>query len=148
MALRRPKVLRIIVLDTTVSYSDIDRQITAQIYTCFAKKGTKSNEIWGLPSKSQEYYFSIVTYCYLLSRVWLFATSWTVACQVPLSMGFSRQEYWSGLPFPSPGIFLTQGSNPRLLLCRQILYILSHLESQLPLIIKTLFEARNIGVSH
>ena len=39
----------------------------------------------------------------LLSRVQLFATSWTVAYQVPLSMGFSRQEYWSGLPFPSPG---------------------------------------------
>ena len=30
-------------------------------------------------------------------------TLWTVACQVPLSMGFSRQEYWNGLPFPSPG---------------------------------------------
>ena len=39
----------------------------------------------------------------LLSRVRLFATPWTVAHQVPLSMGFSRQEYWSGLPFPSPG---------------------------------------------
>ena len=38
-----------------------------------------------------------------LSRVWLFATSWTVACQGPLPMGFSRQEYWSGLPSPSPG---------------------------------------------
>ena len=36
-----------------------------------------------------------------LSRVWLFATSWTVAYQASLSMGFSRQEYWSGLPFPS-----------------------------------------------
>ena len=33
----------------------------------------------------------------------LFTTQWTVACQAPLSMGFSRQEYWSGLPFPSPG---------------------------------------------
>ena len=31
------------------------------------------------------------------------ATLWTVACQAPLSTGFSRQEYWSGLPFPSPG---------------------------------------------
>ena len=40
----------------------------------------------------------------LLSCVWLFATLWTVAHQAPLSMGFSRQEYWSGLPFPSPGI--------------------------------------------
>ena len=38
-----------------------------------------------------------------LSRVQLSATSWTAACQAPLSMEFSRQEYWSGLPFPSPG---------------------------------------------
>ena len=37
-----------------------------------------------------------------LSRVWLLATPWTAAYQAPLSMGFSRQEYWSGLPFPSP----------------------------------------------
>ena len=38
-----------------------------------------------------------------LSRVRLFATPWTVAYETPLSMGFSRQECWSGLPFPSPG---------------------------------------------
>ena len=38
-----------------------------------------------------------------LSRVRLIETPWTVACQVPPSMGFSRQEYWSVLPFPSPG---------------------------------------------
>ena len=38
-----------------------------------------------------------------LSRVRLFVTPWAVAYQAPLSMGFSRQEYWSGLPFPSPG---------------------------------------------
>ena len=38
-----------------------------------------------------------------LSCVWVFATPWTVTYQVPLSMGFSRKEYWSGLPFPSPG---------------------------------------------
>ena len=38
-----------------------------------------------------------------LSRVGLFATPWTVAYKAPLSMEFSRQEYWSGLPFPSPG---------------------------------------------
>ena len=47
-----------------------------------------------------------------LSRVRLFATPWTVAHQAPLSMGFSRQEYWSGLPFPSPGDFLDPGINP------------------------------------
>ena len=39
----------------------------------------------------------------MLSRVQLFVIPWTVAHQVPLSMGFSRQEYWNGLPFPSPG---------------------------------------------
>ena len=38
-----------------------------------------------------------------LSRIRLFATPWTVAHQAPLSMGFSRHEYWGGLPFPSPG---------------------------------------------
>ena len=42
-------------------------------------------------------------YCLLLfSHVWLCATPWTVACQAPLSVDFSRQEYWSGLPFPCP----------------------------------------------
>ena len=41
--------------------------------------------------------------CVLSHCVQLFATSWTIAYQVPLSMGFSRQEYWSGLPFPAPG---------------------------------------------
>ena len=40
-----------------------------------------------------------------LSRVWLFVIPWTVAYQAPQSMEFSRQEYWSRLPFPSPGIF-------------------------------------------
>ena len=39
----------------------------------------------------------------LFSRVWLFVIPWTVAHQAPLSMGFSRQNYWSGLPFPPPG---------------------------------------------
>ena len=55
-----------------------------------------------------------------------FVTAGTVDCQAPLSMEFSRQEYWNGLPFPSPGIFLTQGSNPALLHCKQILYNVSH----------------------
>ena len=48
----------------------------------------------------------------LLSRVRLFATPWTVAYQAPLSMGFSRQEYWSGLPFPSPGDLPDPGVKP------------------------------------
>ena len=47
-----------------------------------------------------------------LSRVRLFATPWTVAYQAPPSMGFSRQEYWSGLPFPSPGDLPDPGIKP------------------------------------
>ena len=50
-----------------------------------------------------------------LSRVPLSVTPWTVAGQSPLSMGFSGREYWSGLPCPPTGTFLTQGSNLRLL---------------------------------
>ena len=45
----------------------------------------------------------------LFSRVRLFVTPWTVAHQAPPSVGFSRQEYWSGLPFPSPGDFSNPG---------------------------------------
>ena len=48
-----------------------------------------------------------------LSHVWLFATLWTVAHPAPLSMGFSRQEYWRGLPFPSPGDPPDPGIEPR-----------------------------------
>ena len=47
-----------------------------------------------------------------LSRVELFATPWTVAYQASQSMGFSRQEYWSGLPFPPPGHLPDPGTEP------------------------------------
>ena len=46
------------------------------------------------------------------SHVRLFATLWTVGSQVPLSMGFSRQEYWSGLSYPPPGDLPEQGIEP------------------------------------
>ena len=49
---------------------------------------------------------------HLLSRILLFATPWTVALQVSLSMRFSSQEYWSGLPFPSPGDLPGPGIEP------------------------------------
>ena len=48
-----------------------------------------------------------------LSHVQLFVTPWTVAYQAPQSMKFSRQEYWSGLPFPSPGDLPKPGIEPR-----------------------------------
>ena len=47
-----------------------------------------------------------------LSHVQLFSTPWTIARQAPLSMGFSRQEYWSGLPFPSPWDLPDPGIEP------------------------------------
>ena len=48
----------------------------------------------------------------LLSHVRLFVTPWTAACQTPLTMEYSRQEYWSGKPFPSPGDLPNPGIKP------------------------------------
>ena len=48
-----------------------------------------------------------------LSHVQLFVTPWTIACQAPLSMGFSRQEYWSKLSCPFSGVLLNPGFEPR-----------------------------------
>ena len=48
-----------------------------------------------------------------LSRVRFFVTPWTIAHEAPPSMGFSRQEYWSGLSFPSPGDLSDPGFEPR-----------------------------------
>ena len=56
----------------------------------------------------------------------LSATPWTLACQAPLSVEFSRQEYWSGLPFPLQGIFPFQGLNPCLLYLQADSLLLSH----------------------
>ena len=67
--------------------------------------GFSRQEYWsGLPFPSPviKYEVSEMSEGKSLSRVQLFATSWTVTYQVPPSLGFSRQEYWSGLPFPSP----------------------------------------------
>ena len=72
----------------------------ASLFMVFSRQ-----EYWsGLPFPSPviKYEVSEMSEVKLLSRVRLFATPWTVAYQAPLSMEFSRQEYWSGLPFPSP----------------------------------------------
>ena len=65
-----------------------------------------------LPSRSGPFPSSFMLSCSAVSDS---VTPWTVTRQAPLSMGFPRQEYWSGVPFPSQGIFATQGSNPSLL---------------------------------
>ena len=69
---------------------------------------------------------TILGTCSSFGRVQLFVTPRTVASQAPLSMEFSRQEYWSGLSFFLQGTFPTQGSNPGLLHCRKILYHFSY----------------------
>ena len=55
---------------------------------------------------------SVCVRAWVLSHVWLFVTPWTVAHQGPLFMKFSRQEYWNGLPFPSPEDLSNPGTEP------------------------------------
>ena len=59
----------------------------------------------------KEYNYLLRTFCHF-SCVWLFAALWTVVCQAPLSMGFSRQESWSELPCPPPGDLPNPGMEP------------------------------------
>ena len=59
--------------------------------------------LWAFGSQHGSDFLAVKMRVKSLSHVRLFATPWTAAYQAPLSMGFSRQEYWSGLPFPSPG---------------------------------------------
>ena len=61
------------------------------------------------------YFPNLIFLVELLSHVQFFVILWTVVCQAPLSMGFSRQEYWSGLQFPSPGDLPNPGINPDIL---------------------------------
>ena len=70
---------------------------------------------WMWLGHPKRYVFSVLRLVWLLSRfshVWHFVTLWAVACQAPLSMGFSRQEYWSGCHYVLQRIFPTQGLNP------------------------------------
>ena len=67
-------------------------------------------EIYTSPMKAM--LFNVVVAVQLLSCVWLFATPRTVACQVPLSMGFLRQDYCNALPFPSSGDLPNPGFKP------------------------------------
>ena len=63
--------------------------------------------------KNDSRYCAILQYYSRAQSCWLFATAWTVAHQTPLSMGFFRQEYWSGLPFPSPRDLPNSGIEPK-----------------------------------
>ena len=75
---------------------------------CLCQTGMKGK--WRASAPKIVLLHACVLSCF--SHVWLFATSWTVALQAPLSMGFSRQEYWSGLPCPPPGDLPQPGIKP------------------------------------
>ena len=94
--------------------------------------------ISSLSTKSTVHQWTITTWSEVkwsdvksLSPVRLFETPWTVAYQAPLSMGFYRQENWSGLPFPSPGDLPDPGTEPGLPHSMHTLYRLSHQGSSL-----------------
>ena len=86
----------------------------------------------------------------MLSHVRLLVTPWTVAHQAPLSVEFPRQVYWSGLPFPLQGIFLTQVLNPHLLHLQADSFPLSPQKSllQIPLLSKDEYFALVDHVGH
>ena len=75
-------------------------------------------EFWGKIACLSVYQSFFVVH--LLSHVWLFATPWTVACQAPLSIGFSREEYWDRLPFPPPWDLRLLGDTK---VCFQLIYL-------------------------
>ena len=79
----------------------------ARVYQVAKELETTSNE-----NKQQQQLSCRKVKVKSLSFVQLFETLWTVAYQAPPSIGFSRQEYWSGLPFPSPGYLPEPGINP------------------------------------
>ena len=98
---------------STALPSWIASQIASPVF--LIKKGKENPNIkqpYYLPCKFRDTVFIYVCEKSLI-HVWLFVIPWIVACQTPLSMRFSRQEYWSGLPFPFPGDLPDPGIKPR-----------------------------------
>ena len=80
------------------------------MFRCCSRLKGKNRTVW-LGNKYWDLQLWVSEWVKLLSCVLLFVTPWTLTYQAPLTMQFSRQGYWSGLPFPTPGIFSTQGLN-------------------------------------
>ena len=90
---------------------------------CFLSPVLKNTQLCGV-------LIDVICRCFNNNKSCLtLVTPWTVACQSPLSLGFPRQEYWSGLPFPSPENLSDQGLNPRLLHQQADSLLLRHQES-------------------
>ena len=87
-------------------------QTCISFFSCIASRFLTSQSL-GKPRFSVVIYFIHGGLGLVTKSCPTLVTPWTVACQAPLSMGFSRQEYWSGLPFPSPGDLPDPGIEPR-----------------------------------
>ena len=102
-------------MSTTVAEIKSSRTASRRFRSAFTFKWTlKTFWLSGISLRLWVKYCACMHVCVLsrFGHVWLSATPWTVACQAPLSMGFSRQEHWSGLPFPSPGDLSDLGIEP------------------------------------
>ena len=75
--------------------------------TCFTSSLTVAGQSFQISHSNREH-----VYVHALSHVQLFVNPWTIARQAPLSMEYSRQEYWTGLPFPTPGNLPDPGIKP------------------------------------
>ena len=102
-------------LESTERYPRTTRHIDRLYMVCLPFLSVASLHGFSMLSLQQNILTSYTMACmhaHLLSCIWLFVTPWTVAHQAPLSMGFSRQKYWSGLPFPHPVIEPTSFMSP------------------------------------
>ena len=92
-----------------------DREGGGETDTQSDKESVACGGNWQVTLQSLRFHMRAMGLLYkqtIQSRARLFVIPWTVAYQAPLSMGFSRQEYWSGLPFPSPRDLPNQGMEP------------------------------------
>ena len=87
----------------------MDRGALWAIVYGVTKSSDMTERLYFLPNNEAYPFPFTCMHAQSLSHVQLFETPWTIAHQVPLSMGFSGQEYWSGLSCPPPGHLLTQG---------------------------------------
>ena len=116
---------------------DLEIEPLSPMSPALAGRFFTTSATWDHPNYSLYISNSLAPLCRcVLSSVQLFATSYTIAHQAPLSTGFPRQEHWSELPFPSPGDFFDPGIKILCLLHpRWILYPLSHRGSQTELLL-------------
>ena len=82
---------------------NISKLLFLKTYTLINIAREKTELSFQYPRENDMTEFDFAVVVLWLSHAWLFAIPWTVLCQAPLSTGFPRQEYWSGLPLPSPG---------------------------------------------